>query len=94
MLPLGSVYHNSKILYNFSLTLLVDREISGGGSVNRNREKTVIFAVKRSSFLISQSSSSDIILMNRLGGGWGCAAGTLEPLPYTRASQVSFATLC
>ena len=43
MLPLGSVYHNSKILYNFSLTLLVDREISGGGSVNRNREKTYYF---------------------------------------------------
>ena len=61
--------------------------------MEKNREKTVIFPVRRSSFLISQSSSSDIILMNRLGGGWRCAAGTLEPLPYTRASQVSFATL-
>ena len=61
--------------------------------MEKNREKTVIFPVRRSSFLISQSSSSDIILMNRPGGGWGCAAGTLEPLPYTRASQVSFATL-
>ena len=61
--------------------------------MDKNREKTVIFPVRRSSFLISQSSSSDIILMNRLGGGWGSAAGTFEPLPYTRASQVSFATL-
>ena len=23
--------------------------------------------------------------------GWGCAAGTLEPLTYTRASQLNFA---
>jgi len=22
--------------------------------------------------------------------GWGCAAGTLEPLPYTRASSAEF----
>ena len=25
--------------------------------------------------------------------GWGCAAGTLEPLTYTRASSAEFATL-
>ena len=25
--------------------------------------------------------------------GWGCAAGTLEPLTYTRAIQLNFATL-
>ena len=49
--------------------------------MDKNREKTVRFPVKGSSFLISHSSS--LILMNRPGGGWGCAGGT----------QVNFSSL-
>ena len=33
-------------------------------------------------------------LQQNLGiSGWGCATGTLEPLAYTRALQLNFATL-
>ena len=49
--------------------------------MDKYREKTVIFPVRRSSFLISQSSSSDIILMNRMAVGGDVLLGPWNPYP-------------
>ena len=44
----------------------------------------------------SEHSYRPVTLLTRGGGGtlgisgWGCAAGTLEPLTYTRASSAEF----
>ena len=59
-------------------------------------KEVVIKVPKHIRKVVSQSSKLHIHLWLMPGGGtlvisgWGCAAGTLEPLAYTRASSAKF----